>query len=72
MGFALSSGRRDRQAVKAVAASVGRMGGASLADILADPAPFAPLPAPAQSWTGRWLRCQVSASGCSPSTPGRP
>ena len=37
---------------QAVAASVSRMGGASLADILADPAPFAPLPAPAPELEG--------------------
>lgn len=43
-GVASTALRVDPQAV---AASVARMGGASLADILADPAPFAPLPAPA-------------------------
>ena len=37
---------------QAVASSIGRMGGASLADILADPAPFAPLPAPAPELDG--------------------
>lgn len=42
-GVASTSLRVDPQAV---ASSIGRMGGASLAEILADPAPFAPLPAP--------------------------
>ena len=48
-GVASTALRVDPQAV---AASIGRMGGASLADILADPAPFAPLPAPAPELGG--------------------
>ena len=48
-GVASTALRVDPQAV---AASVSRMGGASLADILADPAPFAPLPAPAPELAG--------------------
>lgn len=48
-GVASTTLRVDPQAV---ASSIGRMGGASLADILADPAPFAPLPAPAPELDG--------------------
>lgn len=48
-GVASTALRVDPQAV---AASIGRMGGASLAEILADPAPFAPLPAPAPELDG--------------------
>ena len=48
-GVASTALRVDPQAV---ASSIGRMGGASLADILADPAPFAPLPAPAPELDG--------------------